>query len=137
MLKKDYLQRKIEEFGKALALLLSKKRQLDFEKELHQLSKIYLKNDSEQMEKLSEKEFIHIYMGEASPDRTKLKISADVLYETLIYRMESQTGKNTNELVRKCKLLYTFLLDDLTENEFDLGIHYRLKMLEQFSVQPE
>lgn len=132
MYRKDYLQRQFEEFGKVLALILGFKRNNDwdnFEKEIRSAAATFSLPEIEAVERMDQETFNAeiIQPTVLSPDRKK--ILATLLFEKLGYYLETGREREAANLREKCLALYGHLRDDLTENQFDLDIHYKLDFL--------
>ena|SRR5687767_7654544 len=130
MLKKDLLVRQMEEFGKVLALLLSYKRNQEwekFEKELAEALKSFTSLDLDSLEKMDPSSFEEKVVHSPALSLVQKKIVAGLLFERL-EQVEKEKEK-WEGLLKKCLVIYQFLADDLTENEFNLDIHYKLKLL--------
>ena len=132
MFKKDYLQRRIEEFGKALAKLASRRKEEEYQRELESLGLNYLGIGFSQLEEMSPDALIRNFPIIAK-DRIALKIAADLLYESLQKKLEEEQQSGILEQIKKCSYLYHCLQEDLTEQEFDLGVHHRLTLLSELA----
>lgn len=131
MLRKDYIQRQFEEFGKVMAILLSLKRNKDwdnFEKELSEISKRFTPFDIETLERLSETDF-QSELQSAKLSFGQKKMLASLLFEKLDAYLEKGETENYPALKARCVYLYHNLASDLTQNEYDLEVHYRLGLL--------
>jgi hypothetical protein len=133
MIRKDYIQRQFEEFGKVLASLLSLKKNRDweaFEKEIELASQTFTSFELKALEELSLDDF------EKKIQSTPLaydhkKMLASLLFEHMNAYQERGETEHYEQLKKKCFVLYTALAEDLTHNEFDLETHYRIKLLQE------
>jgi hypothetical protein len=132
VLRKDYIQRQFEEFGKVLATILGFKKAgswEEFERSVERALKQFTDLDMSNMEqlsladfksKLSRKEFL-------SPEQRKYL--ATLLFEKMNYYLENNNQRRYEDLKAKCLALYQQLAADQTHQEFDLDVHYKLKLL--------
>ncbi len=134
MYKKDYIQRQFEEFGKVLASLLLLKRQKnwqEYENLMYQAFQNYSGSDGDVLEELNTDAFQREVLENDSLNFEQKKFMAHLLFEKMNMYLEKGDETNYQDLKEKCLLLYRWLQNDQTENEFDLDIHYKLKLLEQ------
>ena len=134
MLRKDFLVRQIEDFGKAMALILGYKKIKDFEKYEKEMADTFNKFTALQLisvENMSLQDFENsiLKVDELIPDQKK--ILGDLLYEKMMYYHEFFPSHNISMLKQKCILLYKNYQDSLTQNEFNLDVHYKLEILNQ------
>lgn len=132
MLKKDYIQRQFEEFGKVLASILSRKKSKDwdaFEKEVEEAVKKFSPFELPKLEEMSGEEFKASLFQNPELLFQQKKILANLLFEKMTACYEKEEYKKYDDLHAKCLLLYEHLANDLTHNEFDLEVHYRLNLL--------
>ena len=134
MYKKDYLQRQFEEFGKVLATILSLKKQNDwenFQKEINEAAKKFTSFEIDDIENLNEEGFIKEIISSSTLLFDQKKIIADLLFEKLDFYQAFDKKDRYQNLKTKCFILYEQLSNNQTENEFNLGIHYRLELLKK------
>jgi hypothetical protein len=132
MLKKDILVRQLEEMGKVLAQLLTFRKNKDwdhFEQELSAAVKRYTPLEIEKVEAMSGSEFTNNIVLSDSIGFDQKKILATLLFEKMNYYLSVGFDDQYQQLKEKCLSLYEFLANDLTENEYNLDIHYKLKYL--------
>lgn len=124
----------MEEFGKALALILLHKKQQDYEKfeeEIALAAKKYSTLELKPIENLSTTDFNGQIVHNESISFEHKKIIASVLFEKMLYYDELGLEENRNDLTTKCFHLYTYLYANQTENEFNMEVHYRLELLKK------
>ena len=129
MLRKDYIMRQFEEFGKVMAVIFSLKKEKDwdnFEKEITQASLKFTSLKIIHLETITLPEFGK-ETSSLLPDQQK--ILADLLYEKMNYYFEINNETNALNLKSKCYYLYKKYSENLTQNEFNLDVHYKLEIL--------
>lgn len=115
-----------------MAKLLSLKLDKDwekFEKELAELSRTFTGSELQQLERLSSENFLHEVTAVAKLDYDKKKILASLLFEKMQMYSETAQAEAYNAAREKCFLLYEHLAGDLTQNEYDLEVNYKLQFL--------
>lgn len=136
MHKKDYLQRRLEEFGKVLALILTLKKDGDwdrFEKEIAEAGKTFTDLEIEQVEQMSHARFAAEVLQKPGLDLEQKKILAALLFEKLSYYAEKNDQALYQSTSQLCRELYQHIRNNLTDNEFDLDVHYKLQLLGKMS----
>ncbi|PBQ33976.1 hypothetical protein CNR22_20080 [Sphingobacteriaceae bacterium] len=133
MLRKDYIQRQFEQFGKVLASLLAKKLLNDydaFEKEMAEAVKQFTDFEILELENISLDAFSQ-KINSSHLEFDQKKILANLLFEKMTYYQEIGDLEHYKALKLKTLFLYQVITDDLTHNEFDLEAHYRLDRLKK------
>jgi hypothetical protein len=134
MLKKDMLVRQFEEMGKVLAALLTFKRNNEwdlFEKELAEAVKRYTPLEIGAVEDMELEEFEKQIIVNDKTNFEQKKILATLLFEKMNFYLSRDSMDEYERLKEKCLRLYEYLANDLTENEYNLDIHYKLRMLRE------
>jgi hypothetical protein len=134
MLRKDLILRQFEEFGKVLALILSYKKNQDwdhFEKEVTEALRTFTQLDISEIEKLPPEKFVQEIVEPARLPFEKKKIVAQLLFEKMDYYGTTLQYDKYSELKGKCIAIYRHLANDLTENEYDMDVHYKLEFLKK------
>ncbi len=134
MLKKDFLVRQLEEFGKVMAVILGFKKQQDwdnFEKEMQAATLKFTSFELNAIEKLNETQFKDQILNHPTLTQDQLKIMADLLFERMNFYAIKNDEENYKKLRSRCTLLYTHIQNNLLENEFDMNVHYKLEMLKK------
>lgn len=132
MLRKDLLMRQFEEFGKVMAVILGFKKQNDWEKfleEVAEASKKFTSLEIEYIENLSTSDFEKEVLLNKSLLPEQQKMLADLLYEKMDYYLAQDNTDKYIDLKVKCLVLYRKFSENLTANEFNLGVHYRMERL--------
>lgn len=134
MLKKDFLVRQLEEFGKVMAVILGFKKQHDwenFEKEMREATLKFTTLELDVVEKLSEAEFVAQILKHPTLTQDQLKILADLLFERMNFYSIKNNEHNYKKLRSNCILLYKHIQNNFSENEFDMNVYYKLEMLKK------
>lgn len=133
MLRKDYIQRQFEEFGKMLASLLSKKLNKDyetFENEIAEAVKKFTALEVQELEELTLEAFVQ-KINSSRLEFDQKKILANLFFEKMNYYSEIGKQDRYANLKQKSLFLYELITTDLTQNEFDLEANYRLEFLKK------
>ena len=139
MLKKDYILRQFEEFGKVMAVIFGYKKnndwvrfELEIEKALNTFTSFEINDlivrDQESFESFISKN------TQLKPDQ--IKIMADLLYERSFI---SENKKNDNEMksiLKKANFLYELYSNTLTANEYNLEVRYRIDRIKKIILPP-
>lgn len=134
MLKKDYIIRQFEEFGKVMAVILGYKKKNEWEKFEAQIQEALMKFCSieiNEVEDLSITDFENKILQHPTLNFDQNKILADLLYEKMEYYEQIQNDEMKLNTKQKCTALYEKLSSELTQNEFNLDIHYKLSRLKK------
>lgn len=139
MLRKDYIQRQLEEFGKVLAVILGAKTNRDwdaFERELHAAVKKYSGMELAEIESLSDESFAHRWLRGEGVDQETKKILARLLFEKMEHCLGLGDLQRAAALRNRCLLLYTHIQENFSQNEFDMDVHFKLAALQQLQQHP-
>ena len=134
MLRKDFIIRQIEEFGKVLALIIGYKKQNEwtkFEEEIKNAIQKFSSLELNEIENLNIDFFVSEIVNREGLSLDQKKIIANLMYEKLYFYLFKNETENYSQLKAKCLLLYLHLNENFTTNEFDLDVHYKLSMLQK------
>ena len=134
MLRKDFIIRQIEEFGKVLALIIGYKKQNEwtkFEEEIKNAIQKFTSLEMNEIENLNIDFFVSEIVNRVGLSLDQKKIIANLMYEKLYFYLFKNENENYSQLKAKCLLLYLHLNENCTTNEFDLDVHYKLSMLQK------
>ena len=134
MLRKDFIIRQIEEFGKVLALIIGFKKQNEwtkFEQEIKNAIQKFTSLEINEIENLNIDFFVSEIVNRKGLSLDQKKIIANLMYEKLYFYLFKNENENYSQLKAKCLLLYLHLNENCTTNEFDLDVHYKLSMLQK------
>jgi hypothetical protein len=134
MLRKDFIIRQIEEFGKVLALIIGYKKQNEwtkFEEEIKNAIQKFTSLEMNEIENLNIDFFVSEIINREGLSLDQKKIIANLMYEKLYFYLFKNENESYSQLKAKCLLLYLHLNENCTTNEFDLDVHYKLSMLQK------
>ncbi len=134
MLRKDFIIRQIEEFGKVLALIIGYKKQNEwtkFEEEIKNAIQKFTSLEMNEIENLNIDFFVSEIVNREGLSLDQKKIIANLMYEKLYFYLFKNENESYSQLKAKCLLLYLHLNENCTTNEFDLDVHYKLSMLQK------
>ena len=134
MLRKDFIIRQIEEFGKVLALIIGYKKQNEwtkFEEEIKNAIQKFSSLEMNEIENLNIDFFVSEIVNREGLSLDQKKIIANLMYEKLYFYLFKNENESYSQLKAKCLLLYLHLNENCTTNEFDLDVHYKLSMLQK------
>jgi hypothetical protein len=132
MFRKDYIIRQFEEFGKVLAIILSLKKDKDWERFENEIQEAVLRFTSfeiEYVENLSEEDFWFEIINHPTLSFDQYKILAGLLFEKLDFYMNRNDQEKYQNLKSKCLALYKVIAGNQTQNEFNLDVHYKIEFL--------
>jgi hypothetical protein len=137
MLRKDYIVRQFEEFGKFIALVFSLKKDNKHDEIGKLLDEAALKFTSSQLEDLenvSDEKLLQIVSGGTFKDE-QLKMLGDLLYEKgLNYTSLIKPDESKNAL-GKALIIYNYIKSNALETDFSLDMHFKMKAIEQLLKQ--
>jgi hypothetical protein len=134
MLKKDYMVRQLEEFGKVLAAIVLLRRNKDWEKfneELEKTVSVYTAMELKHLEQLSLVDFQLLLTQSSHLSNAQIKLLADLLFERYLANEEKADSKEYTHLLQKANHLFLHYQNNSTQNEYNLDVHYKLKTIQQ------
>jgi hypothetical protein len=137
MFRRDYLIRKIEEFGKALSMLRSLLGEGDrdrFEKEIESVSRQFTGMELQSLESLDPEGFSQELARADHLEYEEKKMIAHLFFEKLHYYLQKDDLTSGALLYPKCILIYRQLQEESSE-KYDLEVHYRVELLEDMEDQ--
>jgi hypothetical protein len=133
MLRKDYIVRQFEEFGKFIALVFGLKKDGkwdEIEKLINESASKFTSVDIEKIEAMSDAELAKIISPDQFPDE-KLKMLGDLLYEKgLSYTALIKPDESENAF-RKALLIYEYLKENALQLDFSLDMHFKINSIKQ------
>lgn len=137
MLRRDYLVKQYEEFGKVLAVILGMKRDglfPDMLEEIHKAAQKYTSLEILYLEKEKDADLIKDLTEEKKLNDEQLKMLADLMFEKAEYYAQSSGSQNDiANCYRKAFLIYSFLKEHATLN-YSLDMHYKLELLAKMGL---
>lgn|SRR5574343_1449109 len=132
MLKKDYIIRLTEEFGKFLSVLMGLRKKgewKEFERVLNELVSKFTGTEIEWVETLENENFLKNLSEKYNLSGEKLKILADLLYEKGMAFSNQNNEINSANCLYKAYLIYLHLKNSALDSDFSLDMHYKINLL--------
>lgn len=137
MLKRDYLVKQFEEFGKVIAVLMGLKRDGNFPDlldEIHKAAQKYTSTEIRVVESLQNNDLLNVLTQEKKLNDDQLKMLADLLFEKAEYYLKTASEPTeSNNCYKKAYILYSFLKENATLN-YSLDMHYKLELLSKMDL---
>jgi hypothetical protein len=133
MFRKDYMVRQLEEFGKVMAVILGFKQERDwekFEKEIELAARKFSGKEIGDLEALSTGDFEALITRHEKMTEEQVKMLGELIFEKMLCYKETGNEK-FEDLKKKCIFLYDYYLHNLTQNQLDLGAHYKFELLKK------
>lgn len=134
MLRKDYIQRKFEEFGKFLALLMGFKNNnqwSELEKQINENSQKFTGVEIGAIEMISDPALLLELTEARGLKEEQLKILGDLLYEKGLAYLNQQKEIEAKNAFTKALALYNYISANSLETDFSLDMHYKVKAIQQ------
>lgn len=137
MLRRDYLVKQAEEFGKVLAVIMGLKRDglfADMLEEIYKASQKYTALEILYIEKLENAVLIKDLTEDKKLNDEQMKLLADLLFEKAEHYMYTEgAGEASDNAYRKAYIIYLFLKEHATIN-YSLDMHYKLELLAKMGL---
>ncbi len=137
MLKRDYLVKQFEEFGKIMAILLGLKRDGLFPElleELNAATKKYTAMEISFVESIENTDLLRVLTQEKKLNDEQLKILGDLVFEKAEYYSKTGTSQlQSDNCYKKALLIYSFLKEHATIT-YSLDVHYKIELLSQMNL---
>ena len=134
MLRKDYILRQYEEFGKFLGIVFSLKTKAQFV-ELEELINTsafkFTKIEIETAEQLSNENLVETLTKKHQLEEPNLKMLADLLYEKGIGYSKQFNEKKADSALQKALIIYEYIKENSLESDFSLDGHFKITSLKQ------
>ncbi len=137
MLRRDYLVKQAEEFGKVLAVILGLKRDglfPDMLEEIYKASQKYTALEILYIEKQENAALIKDLTEDKKLNDEQMKLLGDLLFEKAEYYVHTEGhGEASDNAYRKAYIIYLFLKEHATIN-YSLDMHYKLELLAKMGL---
>lgn len=137
MLKRDYLVKQFEEFGKVMAIILGLKRDglfPELENQINEATKKYTSTEIKFVEELANDSLLEELLQEKKLNDDQLKMLGDLLFEKAEYYIKSNFADVFSiNCYKKAFLIYSFLKVHATIN-YPLDMHYKIDLLSQMNL---
>lgn len=134
MLRKDYIVRQFEEFGKFLAIVFGLKTDAKFTEleELINTSALKFTNiEMEIAEQLPNKDLIQLLTQNYELKEANLKMLGDLLYEKGIGYSKLFKEAEAENAFNKALIIFEFIKENSLEIDFSLDMHFKMTSLKQ------
>lgn len=134
MLRKDYIVRQFEEFGKFLAIVIGLKTDAKFieMEELINTSALKFTNvEIKIAEGLPNKDLIQLLTENYELKEANLKMLGDLLYEKGIGYSKLFKEDEAENTFQKALLIFEFIKENSLEIDFSLDMHFKINSLKQ------
>ena len=134
MLRKDYILRQFEEFGKFLGIVFGLKNNNqwhELEELLNASSQKYTSVELLETEKIANEDLISDLTEKKDLTEPQLKMLADLLYEKGISYLKQEKDSESDVVLQKALLIYTYIKDNSLEIDFSLDMHFKMRSIEQ------
>ena len=137
MLKRDYLIKQFEEFGKVLGVILGLKKEGSLS-ELNDLlnasAQKYASTEIDYVESIPDDILIKTLTEEKKLSDEQLKMLGDLLFEKAEYYLKNDSPEaQSNNCYKKAYLIYQFLNNSATLT-YSLDMHYKLEILNKMDL---
>lgn len=134
MLRKDYIIRLTEEFGKFIGAIISLKKQNKWD-ELEQLinnsAKKYTNLEIAYVEQLPDENLPASLLKELNLNLENLKMLADLLYEKGISYSKKNKESSALNAYKKSFIIFRYINLKSLDSDYSLDMHYKMKILEE------
>jgi hypothetical protein len=104
---------------------------LNYQNEINKAALKFTSLEVDYVETINYNEFEKEILNHKTLTIEQLYMLADLLFEKLNYYLYTQDFEKSESLKLKCKNIYRFVQNNLTQNEFNLDIYYKLSFLEK------
>jgi hypothetical protein len=137
MLKRDYLIKQFEEFGKVLGVILGLKKEGNLSQlnnMIREAAQKYAATEIDYVETIPDELLLSTLVDEKRLTDEQLKMLGDLLFEKAEYYLVSNAPQEQSlNCYKKTLLIYSFLRDHATLN-FSLDMHYKLELLARMEL---
>lgn len=137
MLKRDYLVKQFEEFGKVMAVLLGLKKDglyPELTDTIDDALRKYTTLEIIYVESISNENLIETLTQDKKLNDEQLKMLADLLFEKGEYYTSVNSPEEVaNNCYKKANIIYLFLKENATLN-YSLDMHYKIEVLRKMGL---
>ena len=129
MIRKDYLVRQFEEFGRVIARILGFRKDKESDRlqaEISNAVRRFTELEIDEVEKLDGDGFFKVINA---LDDDRLKMLADLLFEKMHFYIMREDDENFLLLKQRSRKAYE-LLRSRVQNNFNMDVYYRLQYLD-------
>lgn len=137
MLKRDYLVKQFEEFGKVMAVLLGLKKDgfyTELSDAIDEALRKYSSLEINYVESISNENLIETLPQDKKLNDEQLKMLADLMFEKGEYYTSVNSPEEVaNNCYKKAHIIYLFLKENATLN-YSLDMHYKIEVLKKMGL---
>lgn len=137
MLKRDYLVKQFEEFGKVMAVLLGLKKDgfyTELNDTIDEALRKYSSLEINYVESISNENLIETLTQDKKLNDEQLKMLADLMFEKGEYYTSVNSPEEVaNNCYKKAHIIYLFLKENATLN-YSLDMHYKIEVLKKMGL---
>ncbi len=134
MLRKDFLVRQFEEFGKFLGIVFGLKNNqkwAELEELINSNSEKFTSLKIAAVEKIANEDLIENLTSTHKLNEAQLQMLADLLYEKGIAYLKQFKEEEANLLLGKALLIYSYVKENALDSDFSLDRHFKMQTIEQ------
>jgi hypothetical protein len=134
MLRKDYIVRQFEEFGKFLAIVIGLRtdsRLIEMEELINTSALKYTNIEIKIAEGLPDKDLIQLLTENYKLKEANLKMLGDLLYEKGMGYSNSFKEDEAGNAFQKALIIFEFIKENSLEIDFSLDMHFKINSLRQ------
>ena len=137
MLKRDYLIKQFEEFGKVIGVILGLKREgslSELNDAIREASQKFTSTEIDYVEGIPDEILLKTLIEEKKLSDEQLKMLADLLFEKAEFHVRNNSAETqSNNCYKKAFLIYSFLKENATLT-YSLDMHYKLEILQKMGL---
>ena len=134
MLRKDYIIRLTEEFGKFIGIVLGLKNQHkwdELEKLINESAQRYTGVEIAVAEQIPDEVLVDTLVKTHKLSTDNMKMLGDLLYEKGLFYTNGSSDKEAQNVFYKALLLFRYVKINALDSDFSLDMHYKMSRLEQ------
>lgn len=134
MLRKDYIIRLTEEFGKFIGVLFGLKNQNkwdELEKLINESAQKYTGVEIAVVERIPDEVLVDTLIKNHNLSIDNMKMLGDLLYEKGFFYSNGALVKEAQNVFYKALLLFRYVKINALDSDFSLDMHYKMSRLEQ------